>query len=81
MRRRREPTTVTKSTIFPPRGCENAKCSTQLLRIAWSLAIAAHDFDFIGLHRLARVLHLERNVFDQECPDLVAKSVGIEMAL
>jgi len=33
------------------------------------------------MDRLARVLHLERNILNQESPDLVAEPVCIEMAL
>ena len=60
---------------------ESGASLRRLLRVAWSLAIAAHDLNLICLHRLTRVLHLERNVLDQECPYLVAETVGIEMAL
>lgn len=50
-------------------------------RLARSLAIAAHDPDLVALHCLARILHLERNILDQESPDLVAEPVGIQMTL
>ncbi len=53
----------------------------RLLRIARSLAIAAHDLNLIGMNGLARVLHLERNVLDQESPDLVAEAVRIKVTL
>jgi len=52
-----------------------------LLRVARSLAVAAHDLDLIRLDCLARVLHLECNILDQESPDLVAEAVSIEMTL
>ena len=50
------------------------------LRLARTLAVAAHDLDLVGSDRL-RVLHLEGDILDQESPDLVAESVGIEMTL
>ena len=52
-----------------------------LLRVAGSLAVAAHDLDLIRMDCLARVLHLECNILDQEGPDLIAEAVGIEMTL
>lgn len=52
-----------------------------LLGITRSLAVAAHDLDFIRLNRLARVLHLESNVLNQESPDLVAETICIEVTL
>lgn len=54
---------------------------SNLLRIARSLAVAAHDFDLVGMDRLARVLHLERNILNQESPDLVAEAIRIKVTL
>lgn len=51
------------------------------LLLARSLAIAAHDFDLVGMDRLARVLHLEGNILDQKSPDLVAEAVRIKVTL
>jgi hypothetical protein len=51
------------------------------LGIPRSLAVAAHDFDLIRLHRLGGVVHLERNILDQKGPDLIAETVSIEVAL
>jgi hypothetical protein len=53
----------------------------QSLGISWSLAIAAHDLDLICLHRLSRVVHLEGDILDQESPDFVTETVGIEVTL
>lgn len=50
-------------------------------RISWLLAVAADNPDFVALNSLTRVLHLERNILDQERPNFVAEPVGIEMAL
>ena len=52
-----------------------------LLRIARSLAVAAHDLDLVGVDSLARILHLEGNILDQESPNLVAEAVCIKVAL
>lgn len=51
------------------------------LWVARPLAVAAHDSDLLRLYSLARVLHLERDIFDQEGPDFVAETVGVEMSL
>jgi hypothetical protein len=52
-----------------------------LLRIPRPFAIAAHNLDFICLHGLTRVLHLESDILDQKGPDFVAETVGVKMAL
>jgi hypothetical protein len=52
-----------------------------LLWISRPFAVAAHDLDLVCLHRLTRVLHLESDVLDQECPDLITETIGIKMAL
>lgn len=44
------------------------------------LGVAAHDFDPIRLD-VDRVVELEVDVFDQERPNIVTETVGIEMAL
>ena len=40
-----------------------------------------HDLDLIGIDDLAAVLHLERDVFELEGPDLIAESVCIQTPL
>jgi hypothetical protein len=45
-----------------------------------SFAVAANDFDPVRLNRDI-VLHLESNVLDQECPNLIAEAVSVKMAL
>lgn len=50
-------------------------------RISRLLAVAADDPDLLALHSLTRILHLERNILDQESPNLVAEPVGIQMTL
>lgn len=54
--------------------------SNHCLGLARALAVTANDLDLIHRDRLV-ILHLEGNVFDQEGPDLVAETVGIQMAL
>ena len=49
-----------------------------LLPLARTLRVAADDLDLVGDYRLSAILHLERDVLDQESPDLIAESVGIE---
>lgn len=45
-----------------------------------SLAVAAHDLDLVrGDCRL--VVQFERDILDEECPDFVTESVGIQVAL
>lgn len=54
----------------------------QYLRLSFtgSLAVAANNLDPIrGERRL--IVQLEGDIFNEECPDIVAKAVGIEMAL
>lgn len=50
------------------------------LGLARPLAVAAHDLDAVcgngGL-----VVQLEGDILDQECPDFVAESVGVKVAL
>lgn len=50
------------------------------LCLARPLAVAAHDLNAVcgngGL-----VVQLEGDILDQECPDFVAESVGIKVAL
>lgn len=43
-------------------------------------AVVAHDLDLISRERL-RVVHLERDVLDDEGPDVVAEAVGVEVTL
>jgi hypothetical protein len=50
-------------------------------RIAGALRITADDLNLVCCDRLAAVLHLERDVLDQESPDLVAETVGVKRAL
>lgn len=54
------------------------KCLCWVSRL---LAVAAHDPDLIRLYCLTGVLHLKSDVLDQECPDFVAETVGIQVAL
>jgi len=44
------------------------------------LRIAAHNLNFLGLN-IALVIQPEVDILDQECPDLVAESIGIQVAL
>jgi hypothetical protein len=44
------------------------------------LGQTGHDLDLLRIE-LVLVVHLEVDVFDDECPDFVAEAVGIEMAL
>lgn len=50
------------------------------LCLAGPLAVAAHDLNAVcgngGL-----VVQLEGDILDQECPDFIAESVGIQVAL
>lgn len=48
-----------------------------LRALAWLLRVAGHDLDLISLDGLASVIHLERHVLDEECPDFVAESIRI----
>lgn len=57
---------------------EGGDCLRSVSRL---LAVTAHDLDFVGYHSLARILHLESDIFYQEGPDLVAETVGVEMTL
>jgi hypothetical protein len=77
--------TQSKSATAKQRYCKaeiaRAQVCVDLLRVARSLAVAAYDFDLIRMDRLARVLHLEYDILDQESPDLIAEAVCIKMAL
>lgn len=50
------------------------------LGLTRALAVAADNLDLVGAHG-GLVVELESHIFDQEGPDLVAESVGIQMAL
>lgn len=50
------------------------------LRLARSLAVAAHDLHPVRIDG-SLVVEFELDILDQECPDLVAESVGIKVAL
>lgn len=49
--------------------------------VAWPLAVAAYDPNLLRDHWLCLVVHFESNVFDQEGPDFITETVGIEMSL
>jgi hypothetical protein len=50
----------------------------RLQRLCWrGLCIAANDLNLVRRDRLAIVVHLERNVLDEEGPNLVAEPIGI----
>ena len=51
-----------------------------LLSFAGSLRVAADNLDAVGMDLLV-VVQLEVDVLDDEGPDIVAESVGIEMSL
>ena len=51
-----------------------------LLSFAGSLRVAADNLDAVGMNLLV-VVQLEVDVLDDEGPDIVAESVGIEMSL
>jgi hypothetical protein len=46
------------------------------LCFAWSLGVAAHDFDLVCLEVVA-LFALELNIFNKECPNIVAEAVGL----
>ena len=53
-----------------------------LRALARLLRVAADDLDFVGLYRLGTVVvHFKCDIFDQECPHLVAESVRVETSL
>jgi hypothetical protein len=70
-----------KSKEWQKRNERASEMFVDLLRVARSLAVAAHDLYLIRLDRLTRVVHLERNVLNQESPDFVAKAIRIKMTL
>jgi hypothetical protein len=45
------------------------------------LSVTADDLDPISGHSVVSVIHLERDVLDQECPDLVTEPICVEAAL
>jgi hypothetical protein len=57
-----------------PRSLEDSLSLTRTFRVA------ADNLNTVGVD-LVRVVELEVYVFDDECPDIVAEAVGIEMSL
>lgn len=55
-------------------------CWNRSLLLAWPLGVAADNLDLIRLDR-TRIVQLEVDVLDQESPNFVAETVGIQMAL
>lgn len=53
---------------------------TASLCLAGSLAVAAHDLNAVCSNG-GLVVQLEGDILDQECPDFVAESVGVKVAL
>ena len=52
-----------------------------LLALAGFLGVAAYNLDLIGLYSWLATVHLEVDVLDEEGPDFVAESVGIQTSL
>lgn len=69
-----------------PRTEPNAECkyclsNDALLTLARALRVAADNLDLVCHDRLAAIVHLERDVLDEESPHLVAETVGVQGAL
>lgn len=58
-----------------------SSCEALLLSLTWALGVAADDLDLVRDHGRSAILHLERDVLDEESPHLVAEAVGIQGAL
>ena len=52
----------------------------QILNFTRFLAVATNNLDFLR-GKGTSTIQLEIDIFDQECPDIIAESVGIEMTL
>lgn len=52
-----------------------------VLVLAGPLGAAGHDLDPVRDHSLSAILHLERDVFNEESPHLITETVRIERAL
>lgn len=70
---------VASPPALPSRG--PARRSSSLLTLARTLRVAADDLDLVRVDDVAAVVELELYVLDEEGPDLVAETVGIERAL
>ena len=57
-----------------------SKARDSALDLAWTLRVTADDLDPVGVH-LVRVVKLEVDILDNERPNVVAETVGIEVAL
>ena len=44
------------------------------------LGVTAHNLDLVRWY-IILIIELEIDVFDKECPDFIAKAIGIEVAL
>jgi hypothetical protein len=77
---RRVCTTTTAGTVRLVRATSTAT-GFVLLLVTGLLGIAAQDLDLVGYHSLLAILHLERDILDNEGPDLIAETVRIERAL
>ena len=60
------------------RGARRARVSP--LRLTRTLRVAADDLDAVGVD-LIRVVELEVDVLDNERPDVITETIGVEMAL
>lgn len=58
----------------------SGKTRDSALSLAWALRITADDLDSVGVN-LIRIVELEVDILDDERPDIIAKAVGIEVAL
>lgn len=56
------------------------KAEESVLSFTWPLRITADNLDSVGVD-LSGIVELEVDVFDNECPYVIAKAVGIEMSL
>lgn len=64
--------------LFPP--IDRTLTVASILLLTSLFSVAAHDFDLLRLN-VVLVIELEVDILDQERPDFVTESIGVEMTL
>ena len=80
MRQSSNPSATSHIPTKPPfRYWPRNECPSSLL-LKLQLGVHGHDLDLIRMHT-GRIVELEVDVLDYECPDLIAETVCVKVAL
>lgn len=58
----------------------NRRYTTILSDFSWLFGVAAYNFDLVGVDCSA-IIKFEVDVFENKCPDLIAETISLEVAL